>query len=675
MPVKATAPPLPIPSPRLTRIIAAVLLALMAVLLISSVRQESQTFDEAVHLFAGFEYWRHADFGRNPEHPPFAKMLAAAPLLSMHLAEPAPLPYPYFKAKDNMEAIDLLYRADADKILLRGRLVIVLFSLGLGLLVFCAAREMFGDLAALLALALFVLEPVLLANGALVTTDMPLACLFFAAVYAFFRYGNRPSLPRLLLTAVLAMLAIATKHSGVLILPTLAVLAAIDLWGPRSVETATPSESKRQHALRLVYALALILAVSYLGLWAFYGFRFAARPGQLGITPPLAAYAAGLAHPLHQAVIFFLARHHILPEAYLFGWVDILLISGVRTSFVFGRLYSAGQWFFLPGVFLIKSTLFLLILLVLVPFAPLSARRRELWFLAAPALVFVLAGVVSRVNLGVRHILPVYPFCLVLAAAAGVAFAARSRIAQYALAAGLLLTVVSSLHAFPDFLAYSNEAAGGPAHTYRLVNDSNDDWGQDLKWTRAYLDRHPAPDCWYENAIPFVPVNYYGIHCRPLPNGMGHMIGIPSGPIPPTISGTLLLSSVETSGLYWGPGDLNPYAQFRDRAPDERIGDVVLVYHGTFHVPLLAAQSNATLATTLMRAGQIPAALGLARAAAAEAPQSAEVNAVLGQAFMASGRVREGQQALGTALALARTHHPEFQGALIAEIEHPAPHP
>ena len=76
----------------------------MAMLLVTSVRQQSQTFDESTHLFAGFEYWRHADFGRNPEHPPFVKFLAALPLLPMGLAEPPSVPVPYFKVRTSSTA-------------------------------------------------------------------------------------------------------------------------------------------------------------------------------------------------------------------------------------------------------------------------------------------------------------------------------------------------------------------------------------------------------------------------------------------------------------------------------------------------------------------------------------------------------------------------------------------
>ncbi len=660
---------------RHTSVLAALLLALMAFLLIASVRTESPTFDEPVHLFAGFEYWKTADFGRNPEHPPLVKLLAAAPLLSLGLHQPfIPPGIPYFKAQDGIGSIQLLYAggADANSILFRGRLVIVCFSLLLGLLVFLAAREMFGNLPALLALTLFVFEPVLLANGAIVTTDMPLACCFFATVYAFYRFGKRPSTVRLLCVALGCAITLTVKHSGILILPTLLLLAVADLWLRRNWEQPG-SEPLSLGRRTFLYSIALVVAavVGYASLWAIYDFRFAARPEGLGIIPGLAAYAGALS-PLKQALIAFGARHHLLPEAYLYGWVDILLIPAYRPSFLFGHIYSSGKWFYLPALFLVKTTLTLLVLLTLVPFAHLGRRyRRELLFLLLPAGFLLLTGAASLVNLGIRHLLPMYAFCIILAGAAAAIFAERSRPARLAVGIAIAFAAVSSLHAFPDYLAYSNELVGGPAHTYQVAADSNDDWGQTLNWTRTYLDRHPSSPCWLDYTAPTVPLAYYGVHCRPLLTGTGHLMGIPSAPVPATLAGTVLVSANDVSGIFWGPAELNPYAPFRDSRPEAIIGNAVLVYRGTFHVPLLAAQSNAILATALMRSGNPKGALPLARAAAVQAPDSADIQATLAQVLFAGGQPAEGGQHMANAIHLAQTVHPEYQRILLHALEHP----
>ncbi len=656
-------------SARSTRLIVLALLALMAICLFASVRQESQTADEGDHIFSGFEYWKHGDFGRNPEHPPLVKLLATIPILPMGLQEPPPAPVPFFKMQDFLGGFKLLYSNDADAILIRCRMVIALFTLTLALLVFLAAQEMFGTLAGIIAISLCVFEPALLANGALVTTDMALTCLFFASVYSFYRYVKRPSLGRLALCALPTGMAIVAKHSGILVLPALILVAIASLLivPDQSVSSEAAKQDQKRRLFQLAAALLAIFCFSDLFLWAIYHFRYAARPGGLEISPSLAEYAAGLTSPLKRSVILFLAQHHLFPEAYLYGWTDILLIPGTRSTFILGHNYASGRWFFFPAIFLIKSTLTLLIFLLLVPFARIRRFKLELAFLTLPVFFFVLASMSSMLNLGVRHILPIYPFCIILGAAAASSFAMRWRIAKVAVAALLLFAAVSSLHAFPDYLAYSNEIAGGPSHTYRLVADSNDDWGQGLKWTKKYLDQHPTSNCWTTAGVIFAS-DYYGIHCKPLLTSMGHLVGIPSAPIPPTISGTMFISPTEAVGIWWGPDVLNPYNDFLNRKPDAIIGNAVLVYNGTFNVPLLAAETNAVDAGNLLNQHRVPEALALAQAAAQEAPDTADVNAVLGQALIASHREAEGQQALAKANRIAATVHPDFQKLLLQKL-------
>jgi thioredoxin-like negative regulator of GroEL len=148
-----------------------------------------------------------------------------------------------------------------------------------------------------------------------------------------------------------------------------------------------------------------------------------------------------------------------------------------------------------------------------------------------------------------------------------------------------------------------------------------------------------------------------------------------SAPIPSTITGTVLVSSTDIDGILWGPGDLNPYATFRDRKPDDAIANIIFVYHGTFNLPLLAAETNASTATALLRQGRLPEALTFAQTATQQAPDSADVNAILGQVLLASGQVPAGQQALANALHLAQTNHPEYQQNLISFLQRPPTRP
>ena len=661
----------------LISIAAVALLALLAVMLFASVRQESGLGDETMHLFGGYEYLKHADFGRNPEHPPFAKMLAALPLLPMNLQEPPQLPIPFFKGQDGANSSQFLYSQNAEAMLMRGRAMILLFSLCLGGLIFFAAREMFGMRTGLLALGLFAFEPVVLANGALITTDMPLACLFFATVYTFYRYLRTPSLARLLLCAVTCALTISTKHSGILILPTLVLLALGDVLVARSAYAGTSVRpaSKSYRPQALAGALTVIVLSSYVALWAIYGFRYAARPGALEMVPSLAIYSLGLS-PMQHALITFAAHYHVLPEAYLYGWVDVLLIPTRVGSFLLGHLYTAGHWFYLPVIFLIKTSFVLLALLLLVPFTRPLRRPREMLFLALPVALFTLFSAVSKINLGVRHLLPIYPFCFILAASAAVYVIDRYRFAWVGATAFLGFGVISSLHAFPDYLAFANEVFGGPSHIAHLAADSNADWGQGLKWTRQYLDHNPTSECWIAHeSAPIVPAAYYGVPCKPLLNGFSRMIGSPVAPLPTTVSGMIFVGSTDLTGFHWGPGALNPYAAFRDGHPVAVLNNDIWVYQGTYNISLLSALNNALTAQLMLRQRQPAAALALAKAAADAFPQSADVQAVLGQSLMASGQPAEAAKALDKAIQLAHSDPTGYQFPLADELMHPGPHP
>jgi hypothetical protein len=292
-------------------------------------------------------------------------------------------------------------------------------------------------------------------------------------------------------------------------------------------------------------------------------------------------------------------------------------------------------------------------------------------FLGVPPVFFLLVAVFSNLNLGVRHIAPVYPFMIVMGAAAGWNLIVRSRTGAAVVAGLILFAAISSLHAFPSYLAYSNEAFGGPSRTYRVVTDSNADWGQGLKWVKAYVDDHHISNCWFDYNVPFINPGYYKIGCKPLLSAMGRFGMGPSVAIPPSISGTILLSATEAEGLLWGPDVLNPYEVFKERRPDALIGNVILVYNGTFELPLLAAHSRASTAYALLRQGKAAEAIAEAQSAVRLAPDSAEVHAALGQVLAAAGRTTEVQQEIATAIRLARATHPDFQAQLIRYLEKP----
>ena len=342
------------------------LLLVMWVQLTLSVRGESISWDEGDHLFAGYMSLKTGDLGLNPEHPPLMKMVAALPLLAMRDLRVPPLQGRNFKIEANLDGKDFNAWNWPKGTLFRARLAVSSFAMLLGLLIFLAAQEMFGTTAGFIALAFFAFDPSFLAHGALVTTDTGVSCFIFASIYAFYRYVKAPSWGRVAVLGLATGLAFASKHTGVLLVPMLIVLAICEIIRHPRRAAGETQDCRKTLTGQLLGALVVAAVISLVVLWAFYGFRYRARPGNLDINPPLAESLATISKPWEGKVLGTLARFRALPESYLYGMADIQSVDDFYTSYFFGKLYAHGIPLYFPGVIVIKSTL---------PLADSAARR------------------------------------------------------------------------------------------------------------------------------------------------------------------------------------------------------------------------------------------------------------------------------------------------------------
>jgi hypothetical protein len=650
-----------------------IVLCFLAVLTLQyalTARANSITWDEDDHIYAGYMSWKHGDFGLNPEHPPLLKLLATAPLLHLPLKMPA-LQNRFFKLEAFLGGKEFLFQNDANAILFRARMAASLLSLLLMVLVFLATREMFGRVAAVIALGLLAFDPTVLAHGAVVGTDMALSCFLFAAIYAFYRYVKAPSAWRLIVAGVATGLALASKHSAILVFPMLLLLGVCEVLR-RGDAAEKVARATSQRVLRMAGALILVTVISIAVLWAFYGFRYQARPAGMQINPPLADYVQGLSRPRDIWVIKTAAHWRLLPESYLYGLTDVRYMADFYSTFVLGQDYPKGQWFYFPVAFAVKSSLTFLIMLGIAIWAIASGRLRmwrEILFLTIPPVVHFAVAMGSGMNIGVRHILPVYIFLAVLIAGAAAKLIAESRRWVYVVVALLVFQAISVTRAYPAYLAYANELWGGPSQTYRYLSDSNVDWGQQLKSTKRYLDQRGIKDCWFVYfAAGVVDDRYYGIPCKPLPTADSLWTGEPAD-APPAIDGVVLISAGDLSGFEFGADVLNPYAQFKHLRPTAVIDYGVFVFEGHFEIPLAAALSHNQKAENLMWEGKRSEALAEAQQAVALAPDSVQVNATLGDVLAALGRSDDAHQSYVKALNLAQTVAPEFQVAWVAGLK------
>ena len=558
--------------------------AMLAVLLLQlflAQERMSMSWDEGHHLFDGYTILRHGDYGLNPEVPPLAKVAAALPLLPMRLYEPVQQ-----GRSSQLEAFtdgrDFLFRNDANALLRRGRMAIALFTITLALLVYLMGRRLFGRDTGLLALAFLMFDPTLLAHGALVTTDAAISCCVFAAVFAWMAYTWRPTGTRLVVAGLMVGLALAVKFTGLLLVPVVGLLALTE-----AVE--------RRSARLLMWRLGAALAVFCLGfavLWASYGFRYRARPEPLVQNPALTQYLREYAAVGSPRLLDGMARLHLLPEGYLWGLANTKLTEERDVSYLFGTIRRHGTWRYFPTAMLIKSTIPFLVLLVVAVGAGWRwpKLRREWAPLLVPVAIFLGVAMRSDMNIGVRHILPIYPFLYLVGASALSVLMARDRRWVGVAVTLLVFQAVSSLRAYPKYMAYANEAWGGPDEVHRYLSDSNSDWGQQLKTAAAYLREHQVGDCWMAyTASGVVEESYYGVRCRPLPTAVNlWWIKVPME-VPKEVEGTVLISDDELEGVDLPAGQRSPYADFKRLKPDAVLDGGMFVYRGRFDLSAAAA--------------------------------------------------------------------------------------
>lgn len=691
--------------PFATLVGVALLLAALAIQLFDSSRRNSITWDEGHHLYAGYESWRHGDFGLNPEEPPLVKEVAAAPLLTMPLIEPKQQGRS-FKDEAFFGGRDFVFQNDVNTVLFRARMAASIFSFALALLIFAAARRMFSTTAAFIALALFVFDPNFLAHGALVTTDVAAACTMFGTIYAFYRWRAESTWQRLIVVGLAGGLCLVTKFSVILIVPVIAILAWSEWAFPDALAPYGSLMSQRRSEIRrqMLIGLPVMAALSYVVLWTSYQFRYAARPAGLALNPSFSAYVPRVhAHTAAQ-MILALGTLHLFPESWLYGLADTKITADSYTSYFFGHVYPHGNALYFPAAFLIKSTIPFLILLVLaillIAFGRMYARR-EVLYLTVPPLVYLLVAMTSNMNIGARHLLPMYPFLYVLGAGAFVALLNFNRQWLWAALALVVWQATDALSMYPAYMAFGNSLWGGSSQVHRYLSDANVDWGQQLNDVRAYLDRRglrdaswadenppgaldtilgsqasaarsdaPAKSCWFvyfPDGVVDPPD--YGVPCHRLPTADTLWWMHETSDVPTVIDGVVLISDSDLEGIEFGEGALNPYEEFRHIRPTAVIDNGVYAFEGQFAIPLAAGLNDAEEANNLLKGKHPEKALVLAQRAVALAPGLVNPQVALGDAWTALHRPAEARACYERALTLAETVEPQLQKSWVTALK------
>ena len=417
--------------------VLALALVLIATLrIIASWQVFNATNDEPAHIGCGMEWLDRHTYLMEDQHPPLARVAVA---LGPYLFGVGSQGFPEYNGEGQLI---LKAQGKLDRNLKASRAgILPFFWIACGV-VFLATRFLFGPLAALVAVLLWTNLPAVLAHGALATTDMAVTSMLGATGLAVAYWFQAPFTGRAALMGLAGSLAVLSKFSAVPFL--IFGILAIFIWDPKLVYRIYT---------RHVWHLALAAVVAVFVIWAMY--RFSNGPVRGGESFFAPEFISGL--------ITVKEHNEKGHPAYLFG-------SFSRTGF----------WSYYPVVLLVKTPLGFLALAVVGAIFCWRARRQDLsygYWLASSAGILFFCIVFSRINIGVRHILPVY-LGLSVTAAFAVTSLQLKRWGAVVAGALCILMVGSSVYSHPDYLPYFNELVG--AQPERILIDSDLDWGQDM---------------------------------------------------------------------------------------------------------------------------------------------------------------------------------------------------
>jgi Dolichyl-phosphate-mannose-protein mannosyltransferase len=506
----------------------------------------SPTYDEAKNLTAGYSHLIKKDFRLAPETPPLLKEFFALPLFVRYRLPFNPDPQHWRAGADYLIGQDFLYRSmiPADQMLALSRLPNLFLGACLIVLIGCWANRIWGSRAATLAMALASFEPNLVAHSSLVTTDMGVTLFIFLTVYLLWEYMNCPRWWLLVATGFSTGAALVSKFSAILIMPMIALIVALSSLSDNYFLLPLRKTQNQQRYKLFQYAAVLLLIFSFallaiLPAYFFHGFQ----PWFLGL------------------------------------WRFLTVAHEGQPSFFLGEHSYQGWWNYFVVAFLIKTSIGSLILIA----ASLAFYRagtsigcRAAVFLLLPVVLVFLAISQANVNIGVRHILPVYPFLFVLASRLVTVQVQHRWLAPFLIGAPLVFTAVSSIQIAPHQLAYFNELVGGPDKGYRYLSDSNIDWGQDLRGVKVYMDKENLPII-YLSYFGTAPPSYYGIRYQYVPGAWPLEWPPPADKVPADSSRKILAISV--SNLLDVATPYDPLFRWLwTRQPIAKIGYSIFIY-------------------------------------------------------------------------------------------------
>jgi hypothetical protein len=514
---------------------------------------ESATTDEPVSLFSAWASTHLQDFRCDPENPPLWKYYVGLSTTKNDFASHIDSSQWNQLLQDSKVegplASESLYATpglDAGTLLRRARSRMILLGAILAATIAWWAWRIAGSVAAIVATAFFCLDPNFLAHTPLIKNDVPITLAFVCLMAIAWLVGERATFPRISSLAIALAATILTKFSGLLAIPILALLLLFRSMLPTPWPVG-PWIARTRMSRLLASAVILFCSLMFTwgATWASYDFRYAPTNNPaasfdfdhelqicaaheclaqsddpFNVSPQqMQTFVQNWTPPTSLRLVLAANAHHLLPQSFISGLIGLFAWSRGRVAFLCGQSSVVGWWYYFPLAMVFKTPLATLIAFA-VALALLAKNIRRLnpatlWTLAVasfPPLLYLAYAMSSRVDVGIRHIFPIYPFLFILIGiAASYAYNRHAKSAAIIATVLILALAAETASAFPNFIPFFNLAAGDARNGIHLLGDSNIDWGQDLpdlaQWQRQNPN-HQLYLCYWGSADP----RYYGVH-------------------------------------------------------------------------------------------------------------------------------------------------------------------
>ncbi len=454
-----------------------VLIGLAVVRVVSTYSVLNNTYDEPFHIACGMEWLQWGSYTCEPQHPPLARIAVALGPFLKGLRLAARLSAPDQRPRSVYEEGNAILYSEGHywSNLTWARLGTLPFLVLLCVVTFLWARRWFSEAAGFWAVLLLVCTSPILGHAGLATNDVACAAGAALALYQFLRWLEQPRTARWLWWGFATALAVMCKFSNI---PFLVTCYAVGLI---IVSPQVPRGAFRRRFVQIGLAACVVLALA----WATYRFT---------LIPPAAFY--GQHHPvidsmlssrplLHSVWTSVMTTPLPLAEA-MMGVLDLFVHNTVgHDSYLLGQWSQSGWWYFFPVVLAVKSPIGLLVLAMCGWWFILRRWRGTHWkqswqqvLTAVFPLAILMVCMLARIDLGVRHILPIYPLLAISGGYAVTALFRHSRAVAVVAALLVVWVIGDSARAHPDYLAHFNEFAG--SHPETILCESDLDWGQDL---------------------------------------------------------------------------------------------------------------------------------------------------------------------------------------------------